>query len=82
MNVRSSRHGKLGLKVGLTVGATVGAAAMGVGLVGATAAQAAVTPGITTGPSPTAHPAADYWELWDDDIPTTSPASTKARPWS
>ena len=52
MNVRSSRHGKLGLKVGLTVGA------------------------------PTAHPAAHYWELWDDDIPTTSHASTKARPWS
>jgi hypothetical protein len=52
-SIRSSRYGRLGL-LGLAVSATT----MGVGFFGSAAAEAA-----------TVHPAANYYVLWDTDIP-------------
>ena len=66
-SVPSSRYSKLGLKFGVVVAA----AALGVGLAGASAAQAATVHPAAAHPAGVsfAQPAADYWELWDTDIP-------------
>lgn len=62
-SVPSSRDSKVGLKLG----AVVAAAMIGVGFAGAATAQAA-TAHPATGAS-VARPGANYWELWDTDIP-------------
>jgi ABC-type sugar transport system substrate-binding protein len=67
-SVPSSRYSKLGLKLGMIVAA----ATLGVGLAGASAAQAATVYPAAVHPATGAsfvQPAADYWELWDTDIP-------------
>jgi hypothetical protein len=62
-SVQSARHGKAVAKAALVVSA----ATLGVGLVGASAASAATAH--STPAASIAKPAANYWVLWDTDIP-------------
>ena len=58
-----SRSSRIGLRLVVAVAATT----LGVGVAGASAAGAATAhPADTTA---LAHPAANYWQLWDTDIP-------------
>lgn len=62
-SVQSSRYSKVSLKLG----AVVAAALMGAGFAGGASAQAATAQSATS--TSVAKPGANYWELWDTDIP-------------
>ena len=62
-SVPSSRYSKVSLKLGVVVAAAM----MGAGFAGGSAAQAATAhPAVSAS---VAQPGANYWELWDTDIP-------------